>query len=243
MKKIDFWGRDEHDERLLEEVLRGLKTVTCTPKVWYDKLPTEEKGEIGDELALYTKKGENKGIIILTDIYEIEFGQIKGEIGERIAKGENSTLAQYIDDHIFCWKEPLEREGYDFNDKTIIIVEHFKLVKDLTDCKVDYHIVPMVEAEFIQIHNWLNIHLKRVTEDHNEKYCSVFMDNTFIAFVRFRQEDGVTYIFYKINPKYIELLSTEKDLVLKAEAYAKEVLGAETIILEWNMSYEVPNRG
>jgi uncharacterized protein YhfF len=127
MKTIQFWGRDENDERLLDEVLAGLKTATCTPKVWYDALPEEEQSEVGDLVEVFTKKGEHRATIKMTEKYEIPFGEIKGEIGEKIAKGENSTLDEYIKDHIFCWKEPLEEEGIGFNEDTIIVVEHFAL--------------------------------------------------------------------------------------------------------------------
>ncbi|MFD2046679.1 ASCH domain-containing protein [Ornithinibacillus salinisoli] len=133
MKRIDFWGRDENDERLLEEVINGLKTATCTPKVWYDRLPNEEKSNIGDILEAFTKKGVHRATIEITDFYEIPFGKIEGEIGEKIAKGENSTLEEFVEDHIFSWKEPLEAEGKSLNDDTIIVVEHFKLVSVVGD--------------------------------------------------------------------------------------------------------------
>ncbi|WP_194841351.1 ASCH domain-containing protein [Salinibacillus xinjiangensis] len=128
MEKIEFWGRDEQDERLLEEVLAGLKTATCTLKVWYDALPEEEQSEVLDVVEVFTKKGEHRGTIRMTDKYEIAWGHIKGDIGERIAKGENSTLEEFIEDHIFSWKKPLENEGIPFNEETVIVVEHFELV-------------------------------------------------------------------------------------------------------------------
>lgn len=128
MKKIEFWGRDQEDERLLEEVILGVKTATCTPKVWYDSLPEEEKSQVGDHFEVFTKKGEHKGTIEITDRYSVKFGDIKGEQGERIAKGENSTLEEFIEDHIFCWEKPLQNEGYELNKDTIIVVEHFELV-------------------------------------------------------------------------------------------------------------------
>jgi uncharacterized protein YhfF len=128
MKRIDFWGRDENDERLLEEVLAGLKTATCTPKVWYEELPEEEKSYPGDILEVFTKKGEHRGSIEVTERYDIPFGKITGDVGEKIAKGENTTLEQFIEDHIYSWKEPLAEQGIELNDDTVIVVEHFKLV-------------------------------------------------------------------------------------------------------------------
>lgn len=135
MNSMTFWGRDENDERLLVECLLGVKTATCTPKVWYDALDEMEKGEIGDQFEVYTKKGVHACKIEVTDKYEIAFGDIRGEIGEKIAAGENSTLDQFIKDHIFTWKEALLKDDIVLDDNTIIIVEHFQIVEAYIDFK------------------------------------------------------------------------------------------------------------
>jgi uncharacterized protein YhfF len=135
MKKMTFWGRDENDERLLVECLLGVKTATCTPKVWYDALVDEETGDVGTQFDVYTKRGKRACTIELTDVLEIAFGDIKGEIGEKIARGENSTLDEFIKDHIFSWKEALLSEGIELNEKTPIVVEYFKLVHSYMDFK------------------------------------------------------------------------------------------------------------
>lgn len=235
MKKIDFWGRDEHDERLLEEVLRGLKTATCTPKLWYDRLSAEEKCEIGEEINLFTKKGEHKGIIVLTDLYEIKFGDIKGEIGERIAKCENSTYEQFIEDHIFSWDEPLRNEGSRLSKDTIIVVEHFELIQSFVENPIDFHIIPMVEEEQIESNSWLDFEMMDFAEV-DSSYYSVYHDNQFVACIRYRRENDGVYLFYNINPELKEYI-IEKDLVVKAEEYAREVLNANSIILEWNTRF------
>jgi uncharacterized protein YhfF len=128
MKKLTFWGRDENNERLLVECLLGVKTATCTPKIWYDALPEEEQGDVGTQFEVYTKKDIHACTIEITEIIKIPFGEIKGEIGEKIAKAENSTLAQFIKDHIFSWKEDLLKEGVELSEDTPIIVEYFKLI-------------------------------------------------------------------------------------------------------------------
>jgi uncharacterized protein YhfF len=133
MNRMTFWGRDDHDERLLVECLLGVKTATCTPKVWYEALDGEETGEVGTQFEVFTKKGTHACTIEITEILEIAFGDINGEIGEKIAKGENSTLDQFIEDHIFSWKEALLSEGIELNKDTLIIVEHFKLIHTYID--------------------------------------------------------------------------------------------------------------
>ncbi|THE14177.1 ASCH domain-containing protein [Bacillus timonensis] len=233
MKRIDFWGRDEYDERLLEEVLRGVKTVTCTPKVWYDQLPNEEKSEIGDIIQVFTKRNEHKANLKITDFYEIRFGEIQGKVGERIAKGENSTLDQFIEDHIFSWEKPLEIDGYELNEDTIIVVEHFQVTDIFTDVTIDLHLVPMTEAEGYQIINWTDFELFRKSTDY---FYSVYKEKDFVGFVRFRQNDTNTFMYYKVNPNFEGHLD-EKKLMKKAEKLAQEALLATNIIHEWSSIY------
>ncbi|WP_010676487.1 ASCH domain-containing protein [Bacillus timonensis] len=233
MKRIDFWGRDEYDERLLEEVLRGVKTVTCTPKVWYDQLPDEEKAEIGDIIQVFTKRNEHKANIQITDFYEIRFGEIQGEVGNRIAKGENSTLDEFIEDHIFSWEKPLKIDGYELNEDTLIIVEHFKITDIFTDVKIDLHLVPMSESERYKVANWTDFELFGEATDY---FYSVYKEKEFVAFVRFRQNGLGTYMYYKVNPVF-EGQIDEKLLILKAEKYAKENLLATNLIHEWSSIY------
>jgi uncharacterized protein YhfF len=135
MNRMTFWGRDENDERLLVECLLGVKTATCTPKVWYDALEDEETGGVGTRFEVFTKKGTHACTIEITELLEIAFGDIKGEIGGKIASGENSTLEEFIEDHLFTWKDALLSEGIELNKDTLIIVEHFKLIKSYIDFK------------------------------------------------------------------------------------------------------------
>ncbi|MCC3355817.1 ASCH domain-containing protein [Bacillus sp. REN16] len=233
MKRIDFWGRDEYDERLLEEVLRGVKTVTCTPKVWYDLLPSEEKSEAGDIIQVFTKRNEYKANIQITDFYEIRFGEIQGEVGERIANGENSTLDEFIEDHIFSWEKPLYNDGFELNEDTIIVVEHFKVTDIFTDVNIDLHLVPITEAEGYKVRNWTEFELFEQATDY---FYAVYKEKDFVAFVRFRQSEANTFMFYKVNPDY-EGKIDEKELMKKAEKYAKEAFLATNIIHEWSSVY------
>ncbi|WP_453994003.1 ASCH domain-containing protein [Bacillus nitroreducens] len=233
MKRIDFWGRDEYDERLLEEVLRGVKTVTCTPKVWYDLLPDEEKSEKGDILQVFTKRNVHKANIKITDFYEIRFGEIQGEIGNKIAKGENSTLDEFIEEHIFSWEKALQNDGYELNEDTIIVVEHFEILDIFTDVKIDLHLVPMSEAESSKVHDWTDFELFGSPSD---SFYSIYREKDFVGFVRFRSNELGTCMYYKVNPAF-EGKIDEKELLFKAETYAKENLLATNLIHEWGSIY------
>lgn len=125
MKKIIFWGKDENDDRLISEVILGAKTVTCTPKVWYYDDPIEEPTVIGDLVAVFDRRGNQRCTIEITENYEIPYGLVD----DRIAKGENClSIEEFYNDHNFCWEEPLRNEGLSLTNETIIVVEHFKLI-------------------------------------------------------------------------------------------------------------------
>lgn len=124
MKRTTFWGRDENDERLVEQIIAGIKTATCTPRCWYDASP-DEIIEVGELVEVYSKKGAHMCTIQIVDKYELPFGQID----ERTVKGENNTsYEEFRRDHIFSWEEDLKKDGYELNDNTMIVVEHFRLV-------------------------------------------------------------------------------------------------------------------
>jgi len=125
MKKIIFWGRDENDDQLLNEVISGEKTVTCTPKVWYYSNPEEEPTIIGDIVAVYDGRGNHRCTIEITENYEIPYGLVDA----RIVRGENcSNIQEFYNDHNYCWEQPMLNEGLVLSEDTIIVVEHFKVI-------------------------------------------------------------------------------------------------------------------
>lgn len=125
MKRTTFWGRDENDEGLVEQIIAGTKTATCTPKCWYDADP-DEITEVGELVEVYSKKGAYMCTIEIIDKYELPFGQID----ERTVIGENcSSYAEFRADHVFAWESDLKKDGHELTDDTMIVVEHFRLVK------------------------------------------------------------------------------------------------------------------
>ncbi|WP_438349970.1 ASCH domain-containing protein [Paenibacillus sp. FA6] len=125
MKKLVFWGKDENDDRLLNEVISEVKTVTCTPKIWYYDDPEEEPTNVGDLVAVFDRRGNYKCTIEITENYEIPYGLVD----DRIAQGENYTsIQEFYKDHNNCWEQSMLNEGLCLTDETIIVVEHFKII-------------------------------------------------------------------------------------------------------------------
>jgi len=125
MKTITFWSKDENDETLINEVLYKGKTATCTPKCWYYDTPGEEPTFVGDIVAVLDAKRVLRGMIEITENYEIRFG----DSNMHIASGElYDSIEGFKNDHISCWESDLKRQGITLDDDTIMVVEHFKLI-------------------------------------------------------------------------------------------------------------------
>ncbi|WP_424357460.1 ASCH domain-containing protein [Methanocella sp. MCL-LM] len=125
MKKITFWGRDENDDHLLEQVLTGKKTVTCSVASEYYADTEEEPAVPGDVLLVTDRRGKPRCRILVEKVYELPFG----EAGEEIARGECcSSVEEFKAAHHRSWAEELQKKGLVLDDHTILVVEHFRLI-------------------------------------------------------------------------------------------------------------------
>ncbi|WP_176560177.1 DUF4275 family protein [Brevibacillus dissolubilis] len=150
MKKTTFWGRDENDETLVQQILQGKKTATCTPKVWYDAQP-DEVCEIGEMIQVHSKKGKYMCTIEITDKYEVSFGQVD----ERTVLGENClTYEEFRQDHIISWSEDLQKEGLAKNIPIILLEKKGRKLRDRWENKFADHLTPK-EKKRIYLHQYL----------------------------------------------------------------------------------------
>lgn len=125
MKTITFWSDGAEDSSLLDQVLSGRKSVTCTPKAWYYDNPDEEPTAVGDLVAVLDGLGQRRGVIEITENYEIRFG----DTDERIAAGElEDSVEAFKASHRYCWADDLAAAGTPLDDDTLMVVEHFLLV-------------------------------------------------------------------------------------------------------------------
>jgi uncharacterized protein YhfF len=124
LKRTQFWGRDENDDRLILQILDGTKTATaCPASEYFDSDGDYEDGgyEVGDIVEVYDLKGKLRCLIRITEYYTTSFGSIP----EKLWKGEgNSSEEEFRKDHIFCWPE------HEITDEFQIAVNHFELVKE-----------------------------------------------------------------------------------------------------------------
>ncbi len=123
LKRTQFWGMDENDDRLIVEIIEGQKTATACPADEYD-LPDgeyEDGGfEVGDIVEVYDLKKRRRCLIKITEVYSTTFGNIP----EKLWKGEgNISAEEFQADHRFCWSE------YKINDDFEMMINHFELLK------------------------------------------------------------------------------------------------------------------
>ena len=125
MKKITFWGRDPYDDSLVDQVLRGAKRVTCShPAIDYG--PGEERTVAGDLVEVVDGRGNSRCVIRIDRTYELPFGAVTDEI----VKGEcDESPEEFTADHHLVWDEELSKKGMVLDDRTVIVVEHFTLVR------------------------------------------------------------------------------------------------------------------
>ncbi|MBX2849434.1 MAG: ASCH domain-containing protein [Acidiferrobacterales bacterium] len=123
LKRIQFWGEDKNDDRLVRQIIKGHKTATaCPAKTYHEHSGDYDDGGyvLGDLVEVYDLRARLRCIIQITDYYVTPFG----EIPEKLWRGEaNASAEEFRQEHIKCWPD------FDLTDDFLIAVNHFKLIK------------------------------------------------------------------------------------------------------------------
>jgi uncharacterized protein YhfF len=126
VKHCTFWGETADDEHLVAAIIAGFKTATCEPKIWAeDPDSDEEPAEVGEQVAVLSKRGRHLCTIEITESYEVAFGQVEAKL---IAGEACRDLAQFKEAHRKAWGKDLKRDGHPLTDDTVLIAQHFRLV-------------------------------------------------------------------------------------------------------------------
>ncbi|WP_395749393.1 ASCH domain-containing protein [Prosthecobacter sp.] len=122
LKRTQFWGRDQDDDRLLHQVFDGHKTATADlAKNWHIPIGDYDDGGYvaGDIVEVYDRRGTLRCHIRITEVYQTPFGSIP----EKLWRGEACTSAEdFRRDHESCWSDEKP------TDETPIIGCHFELI-------------------------------------------------------------------------------------------------------------------
>lgn len=123
LKRTQFWGEDENDDRLINQIIAGKKTATACPAAEY-YLPDgdyEDGGfEVGDTVEVYDLKNCLRCIIKITEVYTTTFSSIP----DKLWQGEgNNSAEEFLDNHRSCWKH------LHLSDEFEMIINHFELIE------------------------------------------------------------------------------------------------------------------
>lgn len=120
-KRMQFWGKDEADDSLIVEILRGQKTATATSAGrYYDAEEYDDGGwEVGDIVDVYDLKERLRCVVRITEVYPVRFG----DIPEKLWKGEACRSKEHFQQvHRECWPH------YQLDDEFELIATHFEVL-------------------------------------------------------------------------------------------------------------------
>jgi uncharacterized protein YhfF len=107
-------------ERLIQQILRGAKTATACPRVFYEPEDLDELyAGVGGLLTVVDKHGRAR----CTTTY--------GKPDPRLVAGEVcADAAEFRRGHAHVWDDLFEKAGVSLGDETVLVVELFELVED-----------------------------------------------------------------------------------------------------------------
>ena len=127
LKRTQFWGEDENDDRLIGQILTGQKTATASPaNSYFESNGDYDDGgyEVDELVEVYDLVGKLRCIIRITEVYQTPFAIIP----EKLYKQEcNSSAEEFQQEHIECWPE------YDLTDDFYLPLITFSWLRLLTN--------------------------------------------------------------------------------------------------------------
>lgn len=120
------WAFGQDADHLAELVKRGLKTATCSARIFYE-LEGEALPQAGNYSIVLDAKGQAVCIIQTTRVYCTAFGQVTKEHAFKEGEGDR-TLEAWQRAHRAFFTEELERIGQTFDETLELVCEEFKTV-------------------------------------------------------------------------------------------------------------------
>ena len=122
------WEGDEGaGERLIQQILRGEKTATASPKEFYS--PENLRAlcaSAGRLLTVVDKHDRPRCVIRQVEVFETTYG----EPDPRLVAGEVcADAAEFRRGHEHVWDDLFEKAGSSLRDETVLIAELFELVE------------------------------------------------------------------------------------------------------------------
>lgn len=121
-KRIQFWGENKDDDRLVLEIIAGEKTATvCAEDDFYVPDGDNDDGSLeeGDLVDVYDLHARKRCTIRIIEVCPTLFG----DIPDKLWMGEHCTSAEHFREaHRQCWPE------LDLTDDFRLMATYFELV-------------------------------------------------------------------------------------------------------------------
>ena len=121
-------GDDGAGERLIQQILRGEKTATACPKIFYEPKDRDALDtSVGRILTVVDKHDRPRCAIRQLAVFETTYGSPD----PRLVAGEVcADAAEFQRGHARVWDDLFERAGTFLCAETVLLVELFELVED-----------------------------------------------------------------------------------------------------------------
>jgi uncharacterized protein YhfF len=118
-------------ERLIGQILRGEKTATACPKIFYKPEDLEAlRASVDRLLTVIDKSGQPRGTIRQLAVFETTYG----DPDPRLVRGEACADAEEFQrGHAHVWDDLFKEAGAVLLDETVLIVELFELAASVRE--------------------------------------------------------------------------------------------------------------
>ncbi|WOS95841.1 ASCH domain-containing protein [Nosocomiicoccus massiliensis] len=125
-KSVSAWQFGDDPDTLAQLVVDGIKTATCSGRVFYEienePLPTTE-----DYSIILNSENQPVAIIKTVEVTITPMNEVSEEFA--IAEGEGDRTYQYWwDEHEKFFKKELNAIGHEFSEDMLLVCERFELI-------------------------------------------------------------------------------------------------------------------
>lgn len=125
-KSVSAWQFGDDPDTLAQLVVDGIKTATCSGRVFYEienePLPTTE-----DYSIILNSENQPVAIIKTVEVTITPMNEVSEEFA--IAEGEGDRTYQYWwDEHEKFFKKELGAIGHEFSEDMLLVCERFELI-------------------------------------------------------------------------------------------------------------------
>lgn len=125
IESFAFGINEEIANSLLDLVLNGTKTATCSSEIEYE-ITNSKMPQIGDYSIVTNWSGTPKCIIKTIDVTFMKFNEMTFDICKR--EGEDTNLDSWVKGHVEHFKAIANKLDFEFNNDLEILFEDFVVV-------------------------------------------------------------------------------------------------------------------